>query len=119
MNYVELISMLLNVLCPIWMDKVISIGSDGKYTMTRRIKGVVTRLMRMCSNKVLLIWCHPHQLDLVVKQATNDVEDGNFYKTDHAFLVYLRAQVNLINSMGGLKCPKDTTRWIAFGSSFK
>ena len=33
----------------------------------------------------------------------------------HAFSVHLRAQANLITAMKS-KCPKDTTRWLAFGN---
>jgi hypothetical protein len=86
--------------------------------MTGRHAGVVTQLEKECSSPVLRIWCVPHQLDLVVKKATNGVLDEAFYKTAHAFSVHLRAQPNLIMEMGS-KCPKDTTRWVAFGSMLR
>lgn len=54
-----------------------------------------------------------------MKQTTNNVDDDDFYKRAHAFSVYLRAQVNLINNMGVSKDPKDTTQWITFGSLLK
>jgi hypothetical protein len=54
-------------------------------------------------------------LDIVVKNATQDVLDQAFYKVAHAYFVHLRVQQNLITNMGS-KCPKDTTRWVAFGS---
>ena len=82
--------------------------------MTGRIGGVVTLLEKECSNPVLRIWCVAHQLDIVVKEATRGLLHEAFYKVAHALSVYLRAQQNLINDMGS-KCPKDTTRWIAFG----
>ncbi|KAH9251011.1 hypothetical protein BASA81_011187 [Batrachochytrium salamandrivorans] len=44
--------------------------------------------------------------------------DKSFYKTAHAFSVHLRAQQTLMTGMGS-KCPKDTTRWIVFGSILK
>jgi len=114
-NYVKLITILLDTLCLPWRDKLISISSDGENTMTGRLGGVVTLLERQCSNPVLRIWCVAHQLDIVVKDATCVLQNQVFYKVAHALSVYLRAQQNLVNDMGS-KCPKDTTRWIAFGS---
>jgi hypothetical protein len=76
-------------------------------------------LERQCTNPVLRVWCVPHQLDLVVKTATVGVDDGEFYKAAHALSVHLRAQHNLIVAMDGAKCPKDTTRWVAFGNVLK
>jgi hypothetical protein len=87
--------------------------------MTGRNGGVVTLLDGQCTNPVLRVWCVPHQLDLVVKTATVGVDDGEFYKAAHAFSVHLRAQHNLIVAMDGAKCPKDTTRWVAFGNMLK
>ncbi|CAK9862746.1 unnamed protein product [Sphagnum jensenii] len=83
--------------------------------MTGRHVGVVTLLKNECLNHVLRIWCVPHYLDIVVKNATHGVLDEAFYKVAHAFFVNLRAQQILITKMGS-KCPKDTTRWVAFGS---
>jgi hypothetical protein len=112
---VKLIKILLNTVSPSWREKVILISSDGENTMTGRHAGVVTLLENECSNHVLRIWCIPHQLDIVVKNATHGVSDEAFYKVAHAFSVHLRAQQILITEMGS-KCPKDTTRWVAFDS---
>jgi hypothetical protein len=114
-NYVKLIKTMLNTLYPDWRSKLISISSDRENTMTGRHGGVVTLLEKECNNPVLRIWCIPHQLDIVVKNATQDVLDQAFYKVAHAYSVHLRVQQNLITNMGS-KCPKDTTRWVAFGS---
>jgi hypothetical protein len=83
--------------------------------MTSRHAYVVTLLENECSNIVLRIWCVPHQLDIVVKNATHGVLDEAFYKITHAFSVHLCAQQILITKMGS-KCLKDTTRWVAFDS---
>ncbi len=114
-NYVKLIKILLNTVFPSWREKVISISSDGKNTMIGRHAGVVTLLENECSNPVLRIWCVPHQLDIVVKNATHGVLDEAFYQVAHAFSMHLRAQQILITEMGS-KCSKDTTRWVAFDS---
>ncbi len=114
-NYVKLIKILLNTVSPSWREKVISISSDGKNTMTGRHAGVVTLLENECSNLVLRIWCVPHQLYIVVKNATHGVLDKAFYKVAHTFSVHLRVQQILITEMGS-KCPKDTTQWVAFGN---
>jgi hypothetical protein len=83
--------------------------------MIGRHTGVVTLLENEWSNPVLRIWCVPHQLDIVVKNATHGVLDEAFYKVAHALSVHLRAQQILITEMGS-KCPKDMTRWVAFDS---
>ena len=61
------------------------------------------------------MWCAPHQMDIVIKKVTKAMMDGQFYKAAHAFSVHLRVQHNLISAMNGSKCPKDATRWVAFG----
>jgi hypothetical protein len=109
-NYMKLIKILLNTVSPSWCEKIISISSDGENIMIGRHAGVVTLMENECSNHVFRIWCIPHQLDIVVKNATHGVLDEAFYKVAHAFSVHLRAQQILIIEMGS-KCPKDTTRW--------
>jgi hypothetical protein len=101
------------------MAKLIYIASDGEKPTTGRTVGVVTLLECQCTNPVLRVWCEPHQLDLVVKKATVGVDDGEFYKAAPAFSVHMRAQHNLIVAMDGTKCPKDSTRWVAFGNMLK
>jgi hypothetical protein len=86
----------MNVPCPTWNKKLISIASDGENAMTGHTGGVVTLLERYCTNPVLRVWCVPHQLDLVVKTATVGVDDGEFYKAAHEFSVHLRVQHNPI-----------------------
>lgn len=114
-NYVKLIKTMLDSVCPSWRDKIISISSDVENTMTSMHARVVTSLEKECSNPVLRIWCVAHQLGIVVKNATHDVLNEIFYKAAHAFSVHFESQQNLINKMGS-KCPKYTTRSVAFGS---
>jgi hypothetical protein len=104
---------------PNWHDKLISIASDGENTMTGRTGGVESLIERQCTSPVLHVWCVPHQLDLVVKTATVGADDGEFYKAAHVFSVHLRSQHNLIVAMDGAECPKDMTRWVAFGNMLK
>ncbi len=108
-NYVKLIKTMFDTLYPDWRSKLISISSDGENMMTGRHRGVVTLLEKECNNPVLWIWCVPHQLDIVIKNATQDVLDQAFYKVAHAYSIHLRVHQNLIMDMGS-KCPKDTTR---------
>jgi hypothetical protein len=99
-NYVKLITTILDCMHSSWGDKVISISSGGENTMTGRNGGVVTLLERECTNPILRIWCVPHQLDL------------------NSFPAHLRAQQTLMTDMRS-KCPKNTTRWVAFGGILK
>ncbi len=114
-NYVKLIKTMLDTLCHYWHSKLISISFNKDNMMTGRHRGVVTLLKKECNNPMFQIWCVPHQLDIVINNATEDVLDQAFYKVAHAYSVHLRVQQNLIADMGS-KCPKDTTRWVAFGS---
>ncbi|PTQ32361.1 hypothetical protein MARPO_0099s0002, partial [Marchantia polymorpha] len=90
--------LVLDVLYSQWREKLLSVSSDGENTMTGRHGGLI---------------------DLVIKGCTKRMDGGDFYKTAHAFSVHLRAQQNLATAMGGTKCPKDTTRWVAFGKLIK
>lgn len=114
-NYVKLIKIMLDILCSDLSSKLILIRSDGENTMIDRHRVVLTLLKKECNNHVLRIYCVSHQLDIVVKNATQDILDQTFYKVPHDYFVHLRVQQNLIIDMG-VKCPKDTTRWVAFGS---
>jgi hypothetical protein len=113
-NIVTLISKLLGTLFVSWRDKLSSVSSDGENTMTGRHSGVQTLLSQQATNSILRIVCVPHQCDLFIKKVTKEMDDESFYKTAHAFSVHLRAQANLITEMKS-KCPKDKTRWLAFG----
>jgi hypothetical protein len=117
-NHVKLIESILDNLYTGWRDKLISVSSDGENTMTGRHGGIVHLLEQQCNNKMLRILCPAHQLDLVVKRVTRDLDGGDFYSIAHAFSVYLRTQQNLITDMGS-KCPKDTTRWLQLGNMLK
>jgi hypothetical protein len=114
-NYVKLIKILLNTVSPSWREKVISISSDGENTMTSQHAGVVTLLENECSNPVLLHLVCPSPARYRYQECHTGVLDEAFYKVAHAFCVHLRAQQILITEMGS-KCPKDTTRWVAFGN---
>ena len=114
-NILALVVKILDVLCCSWRHKLISVSSDGENTMTGRRGGFVTLLENEATNKILRVWCAPHQMDIVIKKVTKAMMGGQFHKAAHAFSVHLRVQHNLISAMNGSKCPKDTTRWVAFG----
>jgi hypothetical protein len=97
-----------------WRENLFSVSSDGENTMTGRHSGVQTLLAQQTTNSILRIVCVPHQCDLVIKKVTKEMDDENVYKTAHTFSVHLGAQANLVTDMKS-KCPKDTTRWLAFG----
>ncbi|RHZ05225.1 hypothetical protein DYB37_013053 [Aphanomyces astaci] len=50
-------------------------------------------------NPVLQIWCAPHQIDLVVKQAAECVADGTLNQVHRPFAIFVRQQANLMKSM--------------------
>ncbi|KAI9915801.1 hypothetical protein PsorP6_008588 [Peronosclerospora sorghi] len=95
-NTVKLITTLLEMVCAPWKDKIIAITTDGENTNTGWRNGVVARLNRMATHQLMRVWCAPHQGDIVIRAATNEMDYGAFYKTPHAFSVHLRQQQNLI-----------------------
>ncbi|BBN02960.1 hypothetical protein Mp_2g19640 [Marchantia polymorpha subsp. ruderalis] len=119
LNIFNLNVKVLDVLYSQWREKLLSVSNDGENTMTCRHGGLVTLLGKEAENHILRIWCPAHQIDLVIKGCTKRMDGGDFYKTAHAFSVHLRAQQNLATTMGGTKCPKDTTRWVAFDKLIK
>jgi len=118
-HILALIVKILDVLFLMWRDKLNSVSNDGDNTMTGRHGGFVTLLEKEVTNNILRVWCAPHQMDIVIKKVTKAMMDGLFYKIAHAFLVHLRARLNLIMEMDGAKCPKDTMWWVVFGKMLK
>jgi hypothetical protein len=90
-NILALIVKILDVLFPMWRDKLISVSSDGENTMIGRHGGLVTLLEKEATNNILRVWCAPHQMDIVIKKVTKAMMDDLFYKIAHDFLVHLHA----------------------------
>ena len=95
-NMFNLISRLLDIICPDWRTKLIAVGSDGANSMTGRLQGVVTRLEEAAMFKIYRTWCGLHQLDLAMYYAYDEVWTGKFLDDMHRFIGYLRAQVSRI-----------------------
>ncbi|KAG2989458.1 hypothetical protein PC119_g19280 [Phytophthora cactorum] len=57
-------------------EKNISIGSDGENMMTSRYSGVVTQLEEAATYRILGVWYMPRPTNLVVINATNQIDDG-------------------------------------------
>ena len=67
-NIFALVVKILDVLFLSWRDKLISVSSDGENIMTGRKGGFVTLLEKEATNKILRVWCAPHQMDIVIKK---------------------------------------------------
>ena len=115
-NIFNLTVRVLDALCPAWRAKLIGIASDGANVMTGRIGGVVTLLEKELQFPVHRTWCLLHQIDLVAKSCLNALFDGQFMTIVNKIANSLRKQETLIREMGGKKCPKLTTRWLAMGT---
>ncbi|CAM6027259.1 unnamed protein product [Sphagnum balticum] len=96
-NIAAMICRILDVLYARWQSKIITFNTDGENMMTRRHASVVTRIDHKSETKLMCIWCGLHQIDLVVKDVS---DDGLFYKTAHDFSVHLCRQQNLELEMG-------------------
>jgi hypothetical protein len=76
--------------------------------MTGCHHGVVTRLKQAAEFPVLRIWCVPHQIDIVMKNAIALPQDGQWIEVVYKWCVHLRRQEKLIMDMNGEMCPKKT-----------
>ncbi len=117
-NQEAMLVKLLGVLFVGWTRKLIGVTTDGEKTNMGHVNDVQVRMVRCAVFKVVQIWCVPHQLDLVVHGAIDEVDDGTWLKTASTLSTYLRKQSNLITEMGEM-CPKKTNRWLALGLVFK
>jgi hypothetical protein len=112
LNTFVLIEKMLDALSGVtWRSKILSVSTDGENTMTGRFNGVVTRLERASKYPLLRIWCAPHQIDLVIKNATALLQDGDWIDYVYKWCVHLRRQDKLVIDMNGVQCPKKTNRW--------
>jgi len=112
-NIFNMVCKLLDHICSRWRHKLVSVSTDDENTMTRWLDGFVTLMAQQAVYEVVRIWCPPHQIDLVIKDATCKISDDTFSKITHTFTIHLRKQKNLQLQMGN-KCPKDTSRWAHF-----
>jgi hypothetical protein len=78
-NIFHLIVRFLDVLSGvtmIWRVKLVSMLIDNENTMTGFHRGVMTRLKQATEFPVLRIWCVPHQINIVIKNAVALPQDG-------------------------------------------
>jgi hypothetical protein len=109
----------LNDTTMIWRAKLMSVSTDGENRMTRCHHGVVTCLEQAAEFPVLRIWCVPHQIDIVIKNAATLLPDGQWIEVVYKWCVHLRRQEKLIMDMNDKMCPKKTNRWAHFDNTLK
>ncbi|CAK9863763.1 unnamed protein product [Sphagnum jensenii] len=68
----------LNGATMIWRAKLMSVPTDGENRMIGCHRGVVTHLEQATEFPVLRIWCVPHQIDIVIKNAAALLQDGQW-----------------------------------------
>jgi len=107
LNTFNLLVKFLNVMYAPWRTKMISMSIDGKNTNTGHLNGLVTRFCYEASNVLLHVWCPPHQIDVVIKEKSGAICDGEWVKFAWNFSIFLRQQENLITALN-VKCPKQT-----------
>ncbi len=117
-NQEAMLVQLLGTLFAWWTRKLIDVTTDGEKTNMGHSNDVQVRMVRRAKFKVVQIWCTPHQLDLVVHVAVDEVDNGPWVKTYYTLSTYLRKQSNLITNMGET-CPKKTNWWVTLESVLK
>ena len=95
LNIATMIQCILDALLPNWQSKIIDFSTDGENTMTGWHSGVVTQINKEAIFNLMQIWCIPHQVDLLIKEASHSMHEGSFYKNLHNVCIHLRQQPNL------------------------
>jgi hypothetical protein len=114
LNIFNMISKFMDALYNKWHTKLIGMSTDNENTMTGRHAGVVTHIVACVKDKVLRMWCVPHQINIIVKASAENINGSSWVKFAYTFLVYLRMHDILIISMN-VKCPKKTNHWVHLG----
>ncbi|CAM6007707.1 unnamed protein product [Sphagnum balticum] len=70
----------LNNMTTIWHAKLVVVSTNGENTMIGCHCGVVTCLKQAAEFPVLCIWCMPHLVDIVIKNATALPQHGQWIK---------------------------------------
>jgi hypothetical protein len=117
-NQEAMLVKLLGALFVGWTRMLIGVTTDGEKTNMGHVNGVQVCMVQCVEFKVVQIWCTPHQLDLIVHVAVEDVDDSAWLKTAYTLSMYLHKHSNLITKMGET-CPKKTNQWLALGSVLK
>jgi len=110
----KMVTVFLNVMCPIWIVRLLGISSDGARNMTGRVAGVVTHLSNAMHNECpfIRVWCGAHQLDLIMEYIMNSIVKERFFTTMTGFITHLTRQQNLIADMQ-TTCPRVVNRWLS------
>jgi hypothetical protein len=96
----NMLTKFLDTLYANWRAKLIGMSLNSETTMISHLGGLVTLIVACAENNVLCIWCPLHQIDIVVKSATEDINVIMWVKFTYMFSVLLRAQNNFIINMG-------------------
>ncbi len=121
-NIFNLITRFLDALSgtmTIWHAKLVSVLTNGKSTMTKCHHGVMICFGQVVKFSVLRIWCMPHQIDIVIKNATTLPQNGQWIEVVYKWCVHLHHQEKLIMDRTGEMYPKKTNQWAHLDSMFK
>jgi hypothetical protein len=77
---------------------------DGENTMTKCHRGVMTHLEQATDFLVLCIWCVPHQINIVIKNAAALLEDGQWIEIIYKWCVHLCRKKKVIMDMNDEMC---------------
>ena len=114
-NISDLLTTLLDNLSHGCRQKLVSFSSDGENTMTGRIGGVITLLENQATNKILRVWCIPHQMDLVKRPSIKKWTAASTSVGACLLDPPMAVRQSLITDMK-CKYPKDTRQWAHLGN---
>ena len=89
LNIAAMIQCILNSLLPNWQYTIIAFSTNSENTMIGWHSSVVTWIDKEANFNLMQIWGIPHQVDLLVKEASHSMHEGSFYKTLHDFSIHL------------------------------
>jgi hypothetical protein len=90
-----------------WTRKLIGVTTNDEKTNMGHCNGVQVRKVRRTEFNVVQIWCAPHQLDLVVHVAVDEVDGGAWVGQDLLHLVHVPPQAIEPNHRYGRDMPEE------------
>jgi hypothetical protein len=107
----EMFEKLVDVVCPLWKDRLIGCSTDGVANMIECLSRVVTRIQNVVKPNFMRVWCLLHQIDIIMQKVYKRV-GCNFHKTLTSIISFLRRHKNLVEEMQAI-CPNLSSTWWA------
>ena len=115
----EMIVKFMDALYIAWRKKLLGMTTDGENVMTGRHSGLVTRIVACAENRVIRVWCAPHQIDIVVKATADAIDGGKWVQMAYSLSIGVPTRASEFDHPHGSQVPKENKSLDALGSGAK